>query len=98
MADDSARGTILILEDDDGIAQLERRLLERSGYAVELAATSAEARRVLGLGGVDLLVLDYLLNDATNGLDFYRGLRESGISVPSILVTGFSDESMLTQA
>ena len=97
MTENSHR-SILILEDDDGIAQLERRRLERAGYRVQVAATPASAREILGSGGIDLLILDYLLNNAFNGLEFYQSLREGAIAVPSILVTGFSDEAMLAQA
>src|SRR6187551_1209936 len=91
-------GKILILEDDPGIAQLEMRRLERAGHAVELASTADQARRILKRGGVELLVLDYLLNTDATGLDIYREFRDEGLAVPSILVTGFTDEAMLTQA
>ena len=89
---------ILILEDDQGVAQLERRRLERAGYRAEVVATAAEARRALVRGGVALMVLDYQLNEALTGLEFYRDLRGAGLNVPSILVTGRSDEDILTQA
>ncbi len=98
MPEATVKGTILILEDEAGIAQLERKRLLRAGYGVEVAISAAEARGLLARGGVDLMVLDYLLASEVNGLEFYRALRAEGTVVPSILVTGFSDESMLTQA
>ncbi len=91
-------GTVLILEDDAGIAQLERRRLERAGFSVAVSSSAEEARAALAAGGVDLMVLDYKLNEAATGLDFYRDLSETGLGVPSILVTGFADEAMLARA
>ena len=96
--DDSAPATILILEDDAGTAQLERRGLERAGHRVEVAPSAEAARVILERGGVDLLVLDYKLGGAANGLEVYRELRASGLDVPSMLVTGFSDAAMLAEA
>ena len=95
---ENGSGKILILEDDAGIAQLERRKLERAGYCAEVAPDAEQARAALARGGVDLLLLDYYLNASSDGLEFYRELREGGLNVPSILVTGRSDEAMLTLA
>jgi len=92
------RGTVLVLEDDSGIALLQRRHLERAGYRVELAAGTESARAVLGTGRIDLLVLDYQLSEPLNGLEFYRDLQAEGCDVPAILVTGFGDEARILEA
>ena len=39
----ATRDTILVVEDDPGVSVLERRRLERAGYAVVCAATAEEA-------------------------------------------------------
>lgn len=92
------RGTILVLEDDPGIRRLHRSNLERAGYEVKLAADVREAREHLQAGNVDLLLLDYHLGNAENGLDFYRELHAAGSDVPGVLVTGFSDETRVLEA
>jgi signal transduction histidine kinase/DNA-binding response OmpR family regulator len=91
-------GTVLILEDDPGVARLERLRLERAGYATVVAATPEEALRAIEAGGVDLMVLDYKLGGAASGIDFHQQVRDAGFAVASILVTGFGDEEMLAQA
>src|SRR4051812_21705366 len=91
-------GTILVLEDDPGVARLERLRLERAGFSVSAAETDAVARRLIEGGGIDLMLLDYQLAGNASGLDLYRELKAAGLAVPSILVTGYSDEAMLAEA
>jgi signal transduction histidine kinase len=92
------RGTVLVLEDDPGIRRLQRAHLERAGYHVRLAANTREADEQLAAGGVDLLLLDYQLEDSENGLVFYRELHAAGRDVPAVLVTGFHDEERILEA
>ena len=92
------RGTVLVVEDDPGIRLLQRSTLERAGFTVALAANGAEAREQIALGSVDLLLLDYYLQDGETGLEFYRALQSSGRGIPAILVTGTSDEARLLEA
>ena len=90
--------TILILEDDEGVARLERLRLERAGYHTILATTPAEALQAIEAGGIDLMILDYKLSGLANGIDFHDQVVMAGFSIPAILVTGFSDEAMLARA
>ncbi|GAA4474790.1 response regulator transcription factor [Phytohabitans houttuyneae] len=56
-------GTVLVVEDDREIRELLRRYLERDGYIVRTTSSGAQALRLLGDGGVDLVVLDLGLPD-----------------------------------
>jgi len=56
-------GTVLVVEDDREIREVVRRYLERAGYAVHTTASGAEAIRLLGVPGADLVVLDLGLPD-----------------------------------
>jgi signal transduction histidine kinase len=89
---------ILIVEDDEGVALLERRALERRGFSVREAAASADAIQAVQEGAVDLIVMDYRLPDATTGLDLLRRLKSLGYEPPIIMVTGFSNESTAIEA
>ena len=60
---------ILIVEDDRGIATLERRRLERAGYAEVCATSAKEGLGYIEQGGVKLVLLDQGLPDIT-GLEF----------------------------
>ena len=90
--------TVLIVEDDPGIAELERVRLDDAGYRTVVAATADEALGALAATEIDLILLDYQLPDTTDGLDLYVRIKEAGYDVPVILVTGFSSEATLIRA
>jgi signal transduction histidine kinase len=92
------RGLVLVLEDDPGISRLQRIHLERAGYRVDVATTTAVALAKVSTGQIELLLFDYQLNESTNGLEFYRSLQSQGYDVPAILVTGFGDETRVVEA
>ncbi|HXW04297.1 MAG TPA: response regulator [Vicinamibacterales bacterium] len=93
-----APGThVLVVEDDPGVAALQRRQLERAGYHVDVAATPAEALARVRSGQVNLAVLDLWLN-GESALDLYEQIKSEGWNVPAILVTGFPDQAVAIRA
>src|SRR5271165_6383092 len=91
-------GKVLIVEDDVGMALLQRRQLERAGYQVVCAATAEEALEAILHSGIEIMVLDYRLTPDLTGLDFYEQLKASGHDLPVIIVTGFSDEGVVIRS
>lgn len=89
---------ILILEDDEGVARLQQRRLERAGFATAVTSTAEEALAAVRAGGIDLLILDYRLSGAEDGLSFHNRLKTGGIDLPVILVTGYSDDATIVRA
>jgi DNA-binding response OmpR family regulator len=79
---------LLIVEDEDAIAEPLAEGLRREGFEVERAATGAEA---LAAAPVDLVLLDLRLPDL-DGLDVCRQLRERS-RVPIIVVTARGEEA-----
>lgn len=83
-----ARGArLLVVEDDDSIADPLVEGLAREGYEVTRAATGGEA---LAAGGVDLVLLDLGLPDL-DGREVCRRLRDRS-QVPIIVVSARADE------
>ena len=79
---------ILLVEDEDAIAEPLADGLRREGFSVECAATGGEA---LAAGETDLVLLDLRLPDI-DGLDVCRRLRERS-DVPIIVVTARGEEA-----
>jgi PAS domain S-box-containing protein len=94
----SSEQTVLILEDDPGVARLQRSRLERAGFAAQIATTPDEALNRIRQGGIDLLVLDNQLATTDDGLTFYAQLKALGHDLPVILVTGYSDDATIVRA
>jgi PAS domain S-box-containing protein len=90
--------TILLVEDDQGVARLEQLRLERAGHLVVTVATAEEGLQKVVGGGIDLILLDQKLSSGLSGLDLFRQIKEAGFQVPAVLVTVFKDENMLVEA
>jgi DNA-binding response OmpR family regulator len=76
---------ILLVEDNMHIQEVNKFLLERSGYRVNLAMNLTQARQSIREELPDLIVLDIMLPDG-NGLDFLHELRETS-NVPVMMLT-----------
>jgi PAS domain S-box-containing protein len=89
--------TVLVVEDDPGIATLQRRRLERAGFIVKVAVTVEEALAALVADNVSLVTVDYRLGETT-GLDLHRRMKAAGHNIPVILVSGTMDDSAVVDA
>ena len=67
---------VLVVEDEEPLRRLQRRLLERLGATVLLAEDAQEARAILAREEVDAVVSDVRM-PGEDGLDFYRWLLET---------------------
>jgi CheY-like chemotaxis protein len=69
--------TILVVEDADGLRGLARRLLERLGYTVLLAANADEAYRTfIDNPSIDVLLTDVVMPGASGAVLTERLLAE----------------------
>ena len=80
---------VLLVEDDDPVAESLRRGLIRYGFEVEWVTTGAAA--LAHEGPYDVVLLDLGLPD-TDGLDVCKALRGRG-DVPIIVISARSDET-----
>jgi PAS domain S-box-containing protein len=87
---------LFLVEDDDDIALLIRRSLERAGHQVTSCRTGADAVIVLSHTSFNLVILDHLLVDM-NSLNLLQILNREGIQVPVLIITAEGDEEVATQ-
>jgi PAS domain S-box-containing protein len=87
---------LFLIEDDDDVALLIRRGLERAGHDVTRCRCAADALIVLGNASFDLVLLDQRLPDMS-GLELLHTLTREGIAVPVLMVTGAGDEHLATR-
>lgn len=81
---------ILIIEDDELIADLERDYLEANGYETELALDGNEGERKARSNPYDAILLDVML-PGKSGFDICRNLRQD-MCLPIIMVTARKED------
>ncbi|HEY7399793.1 MAG TPA: response regulator transcription factor [Actinomycetota bacterium] len=89
MAD--AGGRILVVEDEESLAESVRYNLEREGYAVDVASDGREAIERFRADAPSLVILDLMLPNVS-GLDVCRLIRSESM-VPIIMVTAKDSEA-----
>lgn len=77
---------LLAIEDEPELGQLLRAALERSGFAVDLAASLAEAADFLAVVSYDAAILDLALPDG-DGIALLQKIRRDGATLPILILT-----------
>jgi two-component system response regulator RegX3 len=90
----SAGRSILVVEDEEAIAQGLRDALEHAGCLVETVADGREAFNRIRAGSFDLVLLDLML-PTMNGLDILKNLRAEGHSTRVLILSALGDEEDL---
>ena len=77
---------ILVVEDDEEIADFVVRGLREEGYTVERAADGDDGRHALRSGAWDVVLLDWSL-PGEDGLSLLRRFRQAGHEAPVLFLT-----------
>lgn len=93
---------ILVVDDEDSVRTAVSRMLVSEGYRVMVARDGAEALEMLGRGGaapgrIDLLLTDVNMQELS-GFGLVDALNDQGLAVPTLLMSGEGDESLVSQA
>ena len=77
---------VLVVEDEENIRNIIKKVLEREGYHIYLAATSMEGLDIIDKVHIDLIVLDLMLPDM-DGYQFTKELRDARYEIPILMAT-----------
>ncbi len=77
---------VLIVEDEERLADLIQRSLSQEGHAADVAHTGADALEWLRVATFDAVILDVMLPD-TDGFAICRTMRANGQQTPVLLLT-----------
>jgi two-component system phosphate regulon response regulator PhoB len=85
---------VLVVEDEDALAQLLKYNLEKEGYRVSVATDGEEALVMADENAPDLVLLDWMLPKAS-GVEVCRRLRarQESRNTPIVMLTARSEES-----
>ncbi|TAL03257.1 MAG: response regulator [Rhodospirillaceae bacterium] len=93
----SANPTVVIIDDDNGVRNSVRFLLELDGFAVEDFGSAASFFSKCDLENIDCLIVDQSMPETT-GLTLTAQLRAIGSKLPVILITALPDPEIIEQA
>jgi len=90
--------TVLLVEDDESLRPLMRRVLEKHGYAVLEARHGKDAMRVAGGhgGAVDLVITDVVMPEM-GGRELAERLASARPSSKILFVSGYTDDVVIRQ-
>jgi DNA-binding response OmpR family regulator len=77
---------VLIVEDEERLAQLIQHALSEQGLAADIAFDGEEALAWLDTASYDALILDLMLPDI-DGIDLCRTIRKRGVQTPILMLT-----------
>ncbi len=89
---------ILVVDDDEIIRKLLRRVLERSGFVVDEAASGEDAITCIHANAPDLILLDVVMDGIDGFITCRKAKSMNGMDeVPIIFVTGRSDTGSIVE-
>ena len=88
---------ILLLEDDNLLAQTLQELLESEGYDITLTSTGNEAIDASYDNNFDLYIFDINLPDM-NGIELLKSLRDADDSTQTIFISALIDLNSISKA
>ena len=89
--------TVFVVDDDANVRASIQGLLKSAGLRAECFETAEKFLQRKPSKGPSCLILDVSL-PGMNGLDFQQKLRNAGLQIPVIFVTGYGDIPMTVKA
>jgi EAL domain-containing protein (putative c-di-GMP-specific phosphodiesterase class I)/CheY-like chemotaxis protein len=94
---ETAQSLVLVVDDDPDVLFTVEAILEDAGHKTVALSSGREALERLGDGRCDAVVSDIRMPDL-DGIQLLRALRERGLELPVILMTGGPDIETAIQA
>ena len=91
----SRLGPILVIDDDPGVCEQLRDMLQRRGYNVRLAKSGAEAIDIVREIDTEIIFVDVKLPTAT-GFEVYKAIKEINPKAMAVMMTGYRYEVVST--
>lgn len=94
MTENSAKKTILIVEDDEGIREAMSLFLEVFGYGVRTAGNGKQALELLAREPAPQMILLDLMMPVMDGYEFLRARKADAAlaQIPVVIVSAFSGD------
>jgi len=87
---------ILIVDDDADMRNWIAKVLLDAEYGVETLSSATDAARLLGLGVIDMALIDHHM-PGQSGLSLIRELRATGNSTPLVMLTADASQQLAVE-
>jgi two-component system, NtrC family, response regulator len=84
------RGNVLVIDDEEKLRHLLKRIISAEGFSIYSAGTLEEADRLLKHESIDVILCDVNLPDG-NGVDFIQKVKAKHPFIEIIMFTGFGN-------
>ncbi len=88
---------LLYVEDEDGIREVFKKMLERYVKNIYTASNAQEAISIFKTNNIDLVISDIKMPEM-NGIELSSIIKEINQDIPIILITAFNEEKYLNKA
>lgn len=90
---------ILLIEDEPNHAKLIRHAFHKFDPSIEILhrMDTQDALSLIDRENIDLVVVDYKLENS-DGISFIKDLRNCGLDVPVVMITGHGDDNTAVEA
>jgi two-component system, NtrC family, response regulator len=82
--------TVLLIDDEEKLRHLLKRMISLEGFTVLEAASLKEARPILQQHAIDIVLCDVKLPDG-NGVEFVQYIKAAFATMPVIILTAFGN-------
>jgi len=90
-------GTVLVIDDDPGVRKAAlKRILTGAGFEFEEAGDAFQALEALDVNPPDAALLDIKM-PGMDGLGLMENLKQRGLEIPIVILTGHGDEFTSSQ-
>jgi len=91
------KGNILVIDDEVGIREGCRRILEQAGFTVDTAASFKVGLEKIHSAGFDMVLLDIMMPDG-RGIDLLRPIHEKDPDTVCVIITGYASVELAVEA
>jgi DNA-binding NtrC family response regulator len=85
--EETPKKRILVVDDDAGVRDVLKSMLEMAGYSVSVAENGKEAMRALRVEGADLILTDLVMPEQ-EGIETIKALRQEYPDLKVIAMSG----------
>lgn len=94
---ENSRGSILIVDDDEGVRKFLSLVFKKSGYETMLAESGEKAVEMVRVSAPSVVLLDMMM-PGMDGLETMKRLLEIKPGLGIVMATGLCDESLAQQS